>query len=160
MKYIKNKLDFSVCFKAERNGNEETFSFDCFRTYSDTGNIATTGVTPVTEEDFDFLYKNVKTFKAFVDSGKLVSTSKAEANSVAGKLNDYVKENEALKKELASVKKELGTGESAKIQEKDIEIANLKKELESLKKSKSKSAKEKKADEGTEEANEEANGGF
>lgn len=154
MKYIKNKLDHAVCFKVNRTSIEEVFSFDCFRTYSDTGNIASTGVTPIAEKDFDYLYNNVKVFKDFVDKGRIISTSKAEANSVAGQLNEYAKENEALKKELAETKKELGTGKSKKLQEKDEEIASLKKELESLKKAKTKKSKAEEKD------TEEANGGF
>ena len=101
MKYIKNKLEYAVTFKTEKDGRETPFTFDCFRVYQDTGNVATTGVTPIPEGDYDLLYRNCRPFKDFVDTGKLVLTSKAEANSVAGKIDDLSKENEALKKELA-----------------------------------------------------------
>lgn len=157
MKYIKNKLDHSICFKVMRNNKEETFSFDCFRTYSDTGNVASTGVTPISESDYEYLYTNLKVFKNFVDTGKLVNTSKAEANSVAGKLADYAKENEALKKELAETKKELGTGESKKLQEKDNEITKLKEELENLKKGKKSKAGKAESEKSDDT---EVNGGF
>lgn len=148
MKYIKNKLEYAVTFKAEKDGRETPFTFDCFRVYQDTGNVATTGVTSIPEGDYDLLYKNCRPFKDFVDTGKLVLTSKAEANSVAGKIDDLSKENEALKKELAETKKELGTGSSDKVKKlevenkaKDDEIADLKKQLESVKKNTKKTAK-------------------
>ena len=141
MKYIKNKLEYAVTFKAEKGGRETPFTFDCFRVYQDTGNVATTGVTPIPEGDYDLLYRNCRPFKDFVDTGKLVLTSKAEANSVAGKIDDLSKENEALKKEL-------GTGSSDKLKKlevenkaKDDEIADLKKQLESVKKNTKKTAK-------------------
>lgn len=141
MKYIKNKLDYAVTFKTQKNNREQAFTFDCFRVFTDTGNVATTGVTPIPEADFELLYANCRPFKDFVDSGKLVSTSKAEANSVAGKIDDLSKENEVLRKELAEAKKELGTGSSEKVKTlekenkaKDDEIADLKKQLESAKK--------------------------
>lgn len=141
MKYIKNTLNYSVKFKTIKDGKEQSFVFDCFRTYSDTGNVATTGITPIMESDYDYLYANVKVFKDFVDTGKLVNSKKAEANSVASKIDDLAKENEVLKQKLAEKTKEASTGETEELKKaksdnkaKDLEIASLKKQLEAVKK--------------------------
>lgn len=143
MKYIKNTLDYSVTFKLKKGALEEAFEFDCFRIYQDTGNVATTGVTPIAEKNYDALYKENRPFKDFIDTGKLVSVKKSEANTTTGKIDDLSKENEALKAELAEAKKALGTGESEeskKLKEdnkaKDEEIASLKEQLEAVKKGK------------------------
>ena len=145
MKYIKNTLGYSVKFKTIKDGKEVSFVFDCFRTYSDTGNVATTGITPIMEGDYDYLYNNVKVFKDFVDTGKLVNSKKAEANSVASKIDDLAKENEVLKRKLEEKTKEASTGETESVkklkkenEEKELEIKSLKEQLESAKKKSSK----------------------
>ena len=137
MKYIKNKLDFSIKFAV---GNK-TFVFDCFRVYSDTGNVATTGVTPVEESVFNDLYANCKQFKAFLDSGKLALTTKDAANEVAGTIDSLQKENEKLKAALEEKKKEAALAESEKTKKLEKENATLKEQLEALGKKSSKSKK-------------------
>lgn len=141
MKYIKNTLDYAVSFKLNQGGQEKKFIFDCFRIYTDTGNIATTGITPIADEDYGLLLKENAPFKKFIESGILVNSKKSEANSVAGKIDDLTKENEALKNELKEAKKALGTGENEeakKLKEenkaKDDEIADLKAKLEAMSK--------------------------
>lgn len=141
MKYIKNTLDYAVSFKLNQGGKEKKFIFDCFRIYTDTGNVATTGVTPIADEDYELLLKENAPFKKFIESGILVNSKKSEANSVAGKIDDLTKENETLKNELAEAKKALGTGateETEKLKKenkaKDDEIAGLKAQLEAMSK--------------------------
>lgn len=141
MKYIKNTLGYAVSFKLNQGGKEKKFIFDCFRIYTDTGNVATTGITPIADEDYALLLKENVPFKKFVESGVLVNSKKSEANSVAGKIDDLTKENEALKNELEKAKKSLGTGETEetkKLKEenkaKDDEIADLKAKLEAMSK--------------------------
>ena len=143
MKYIKNTLDYSIKFKARRDNNDVEFSFDCFRIYKDTGNVATSGVTPISDEDYTWLYENVKQFAKFINEGILVNSKKSEANSVAAKIDDLSKENETLKKQLAEAKKQIGTGESEtekKLKEtnskQEAVISSLKAQLEALKKGK------------------------
>ena len=63
MLYIKNNVKYPLVFKITKNGKEEKIVFDCLRIFQDTGNIATTGVTPISEEDFDF-----EAFSVDVDS--------------------------------------------------------------------------------------------
>lgn len=152
MKYIKNTLDYSVKFKVRKDNKDVEFVFDCFRVYTDTGNVITSGVTPIADEDYDWLYKSVPQFTKFVDSGLLVNSKKSSANSVASKIDDLSKENEALKKQLAETKKQLGTGETEetkKLKEtnskQEAVISNLKAQLEAL--TKGKKGKKDKADE-------------
>lgn len=141
MKYIKNTLDYAVSFKLNQGGKEKKFVFDCFRIYTDTGNIATTGVTPIADEDYELLLKENAPFKKFIESGILVNSKKSEANSVAGKIDDLTKENETLRNELKEARKALGTGETEKTKKleeenkiKDDEIADLKAKLEAMSK--------------------------
>jgi len=155
MKYIKNTLNYAVQFKTIKEGKEQTFVFDCFRTYSDTGNVATTGITPIMENDYDYLYTNVKVFKDFVDTGKLVNSKKSEINSVASKIDDLSKENELLKKKLEEKTKEASTGETETVKklekendEKDLVIKSLKAQLESAKKKNTKKEDDKEDQEG------------
>lgn len=140
MKYIKNNLDYSVKFTVERNGKRREYFFDCFRTYSDTGNVATTGVTPIDDAEYSDLYANVKVFKKFVDNGSLSLTKKSEANSVASKIDDLAKENKELKEQLRKKTEEAATATSEETEKlkadnkaKEDEIADLKRQLEAAK---------------------------
>lgn len=140
MKYIKNNLDYAVSFSVMDGTKEKKFEFDCRRIYSDTGNVATTGVTAMEDADFDCLYKNCKQFKAFFDKGDLSKTSKEGANAVANKVDELTKENEKLKKQLAQKQKEASGEKTAELEAKNKkqadEISDLKKQLEALKKAK------------------------
>ena len=106
MKYIKNNLDYAVSFSVMDGTKERKFEFDCRRIYSDTGNVATTGVTAMEDADLDYLYKNCKQFKSFFDRGDLSKTSKEGANAVANKIDELTRENEKLKEQLAQKQKE------------------------------------------------------
>ena len=150
MKYIKNNLDYAVSFFVTNGTKEKKFEFDCRRIYSDTGNVATTGVTAMEDADFDYLYKNCKQFKAFFDKGDLSKTSKEGANAVANKVDELARENEKLKEQLAQKQKEASGEKTAELEAKNKEqadeISDLKKQLEALKKAK-KAKKDDKADE-------------
>lgn len=140
MKYIKNNLEYAVSFSVMDGTKERKFEFDCRRIYSDTGNVATTGVTAMEDADFDYLYKNCKQFKAFFDKGELSKTSKEGANAVANKVDELTRENEKLKEQLAQKRKEASGEKTAELEAKNKaqadEISSLKKQLESLKKTK------------------------
>ena len=151
MKYIKNNLDYAVSFSVMDGTKDKKFEFDCRRIYSDTGNVATTGVTAMEDADFDYLYKNCKQFKAFFDRGDLSKTSKEGANAVANKVDELTRENEKLKEQLAQKQKEASGEKTAELEAKNKEQANeissLKKQLEALKKAKKDDKADDKADE-------------
>lgn len=151
MKYIKNNLDYAVSFSVMDGTKEKKFEFDCRRIYSDTGNVATTGVTAMEDADFDYLYKNCKQFKAFFDRGDLSKTSKEGANAVANKVDELTRENKKLKEQLAQKQKEASGEKTAELEAKNKEQANeissLKKQLEALKKAKKDDKADDKADE-------------
>ena len=62
MKYILNEGRYAHSFIIEKaNGNlkrEVKIELDRRRRYTDTGNIATTGITAIEDEDFELLQKN------------------------------------------------------------------------------------------------------
>lgn len=151
MKYIKNNLDYAVSFSVMDGAKERKFEFDCRRIYSDTGNVATTGVTAMEDADFDYLYKNCRQFKAFFDRGDLSKTSKEGANAVANKVDELTRENEKLKEQLAQKQKEASGEKTAELEAKNKkqanEISDLKKQLEALKKAKKGDKADDKADE-------------
>ena len=151
MKYIKSNLDYAVSFSVMDGAKERKFEFDCRRIYSDTGNVATTGVTAMEDADFDYLYKNCKQFKAFFDRGDLSKTSKEGANAVANKVDELTRENEKLKEQLAQKQKEASGEKTAELEAKNKkqanEISSLKKQLEALKKAKADDKADDKADE-------------
>ena len=151
MKYIKNNLDYAVSFSVMDGAKERKFEFDCRRIYSDTGNVATTGITAMEDADFDYLYKNCKQFKAFFDRGDISKTSKEGANAVANKVDELTRENEKLKEQLAQKQKEASGEKTAELEAKNKkqanEISDLKKQLEALKKAKKGDKADDKADE-------------
>lgn len=151
MKYIKNNLDYAVSFSVMDGAKERKFEFDCRRIYSDTGNVATTGITAMEDADFDYLYKNCRQFKAFFDRGDISKTSKEGANAVANKVDELTRENEKLKEQLAQKQKEASGEKTAELEAKNKkqanEISDLKKQLEALKKAKKGDKADDKADE-------------
>ena len=141
MKYIKNNLDYAISFEVKNEtGRAKKFEFDCKRIYQDTGNIATTGVTAIEDEDFIFLMEKCPQFKKFFDESMLSKTSKEGANAVANKIDELTAENEKLKAQLEQKKKEANGEELAKIkkenEDKEATISDLKAQLEALKKNK------------------------
>ena len=160
MKYIRNNLDYAVVFSLREGAKEKRFEFDCLRIYSDTGNVASSGVTAVDDMDFDKLYSSCRQFKSFVDKGVLSRTTREGANSVAGKIEVLEKENLKLKEELSRIQEGSEvetlresnrklTEELSRIQEgsevetlresnrkQEEEITDLKKKLEALSKGK------------------------
>ena len=149
MLYIKNNKQYALKFVVVKEGREVSYIFDCFRRYRDTGNIVTTGVTPLIEGDFDFLYKNVTAFKKAFDTGMLSKTKESGATQVANQITALEKENEVLKQELAKQKEEMASLVPEDLQKLQEENSNMKKELEALKK------KQKKQEEKQKRENEE-----
>ena len=139
---IKNTGRYALAFTINKNGKEVSIEFDKRRLYLDTGNIATTGITEVSDEDFELLKKNKEFMKALAtDTFSEVTAEEVINTSVDTKvIAEKDAEIATLKAELdkkTPTKKELKE-KDAVIAEKDKEINNLKAQLETLSKSKGK----------------------
>ena len=139
---IKNTGRSALAFTINKNGKEVNIEFDKRRLYLDTGNIATTGITEVSDEDFELLKKNKEFVKALeTDTFSEVTAEEVINTSVDTKvIAEKDAEIATLKAELdkkAPTKKELKEKDEA-LAAKDKEINNLKAQLEALNKSKGK----------------------
>lgn len=130
MIYIKNSGRYALAFTVMKNGFETKIVLDKQRFYLDTGNVATSGITTISEEDFELLKKNSR-FATLLKAGDLEVTDKIEVTTPELKVLSLEKENAELKAKL-----EKGTDKESKkeIKEKDKEIASLKAQLEALSK--------------------------
>ena len=141
---IKNTGRYALAFTINKNGKEVNIEFDRRRLYLDTGNVATSGITEVSDEDFELLKKNKQFVKALetetfseVTAEELASTA-ADSEALAAKDAEIA----ALKAELdkkAPTKKELKEKDEA-LAAKDEEINTLKAQLEALSKNKDEAA--------------------
>lgn len=141
---IKNTGRYALAFTINKNGKDVVVEFDRRRLYLDTGNIATSGITEVSDEDFELLKKNKQFVKALetetfseVTAEELASTT-ADSEALAAKDAEIA----ALKAELdkkAPTKKELKEKDEA-LAAKDEEINTLKAQLEALSKNKDEAA--------------------
>ena len=141
---IKNTGRYALAFTIHKNGKDVAVEFDRRRLFLDTGNVATSGITEVSDEDFELLKKNKQFVKALetetfseVTAEELASTA-ADSEALAAKDAEIA----ALKAELgkkAPTKKELKEKDEA-LAAKDEEINTLKAQLEALSKDKDESA--------------------
>lgn len=133
MVYVKNNGRYALAFMITRaNGYEFKIELDRKRVYLDTGNIATTGITAVSDEDYALLEK-IPQFKARIDSKEFEITDKPVEESNNAEAEKLKKENEQLKQKLAEQKAKSTDKESKKaLEAKDKEIASLKARLEKL----------------------------
>ena len=141
---IKNTGRYALAFTINKNGKDVIVEFDRRRLYLDTGNVATSGITEVSDEDFELLKKNKQFVKALetetfseVTAEELASTT-ADSEALAAKDAEIA----ALKAELdkkAPTKKELKEKDEA-LAAKDEEINTLKAQLEALSKNKDEAA--------------------
>lgn len=130
MKYFKNTKDYALSFRKGDVVNGELVDFDCLRVYRDTGNIATTGITAISEEDLAELEKN-HMFKRALKDGELIEVAESEVKTG----DDKLKEKEAEIKELKQQLKEADKGGAVeKLKKAEEENASLKAQLEALKK--------------------------
>ena len=137
---IKNTGRYALAFTIHKNGKDVVIEFDRRRLYLDTGNVATSGITEVSDEDFELLKKNKQFVKALetetfseVTAEELAYTA-ADSEALAAKDAEIA----ALKAELgkkAPTKKELKEKDEA-LAAKDEEINTLKARLEALSKGK------------------------
>ena len=137
---IKNTGRYALAFTIHKNGKDVVIEFDRRRLYLDTGNVATSGITEVSDEDFELLKKNKQFVKALetetfseVTAEELAFTA-VDSEALAAKDAEIA----ALKAELgkkAPTKKELKEKDEA-LAAKDEEINTLKAQLEALSKGK------------------------
>ena len=136
MKYFKNNNSYALSFRKGDGVNGELVEFDCQRIFTDTGNIATTGITQISEEDYKELQKN-KMFLRAVKDKELVEVDEKDVKSDSDKLKAKDEEIKDLKSKLAKAEGGEAVKELEKAQEenkaKDEEIKSLKAQLESLK---------------------------
>ena len=141
---IKNTGRYALAFTINKNGKDVVIEFDRRRLYLDTGNVATSGITDVDDEDYELLKKNRQFVKALetetfseVTAEELASTT-ADSEALAAKDAEIA----ALKAELdkkAPTKKELKEKDTV-LAAKDKEINTLKAQLEALRKGKDEAA--------------------
>lgn len=123
MKNIKNTGRYAVSFEIMEGNRAKKIILDKRRIYMDTGNIATTGITTVSDEVYEKL-NELPEFKKLVDKGELSLASDAELETNV----------EAKDKEIAELKAKLKKAENKEAEKelkaKDEEIASLKAQLE------------------------------
>ena len=144
MKYIQNIGRYAIAFVITKNNREFKLELDKRRIFQDTGNVATTGITPVDEADLKELQK-IKRFNNMVEAGSLAIL---DEEAVKSPEETKVAKLEAEKKELEERLKKAEKADVKKIEEENKtladENASLKAQLESL--TKGKKADDKKAD--------------
>ena len=160
MKYILNTGRYARGFTIVKpNGKlnrEVKITLDRRKLYTDTGNVATTGITAISDEDFELLQKNEAFAQMFKDESNGLSL--VDESMVTGetdkRASELEEENRKLREELAEAKakakKKSDKNEDAEaIQLIKDENAKLKAQLEGLSGKKDKEdKKEVKEDEG------------
>lgn len=158
MKYILNTGRYALSFEIEKGGLKKTIVLDRRRLYNDTGNVATTGVTAIEDDDYELL-SNLEIFKkrfadkscalSLIDEEQAMGKSDPQASKLA-------EENKKLKEELKKAKDEAkkAGGDTEAVKKLADENASLKAQLEALTKGKNeapaedpKEASDEKADE-------------
>ena len=148
MKYIKNTGRYAIAFPIMKNGREIKIELERRRLYTDTGNIAFTGITPVEDEDLEEL-KKIKRFNNMVEKGELTILEESEVRTPdENKIKALEEKNKKLEKELEKAK----STDVKKVEEEKKaladENASLRAQLEKLAKGGENKADEGKADEG------------
>ena len=154
MKYILNTGRYALSFEIEKGGLKKTIVLDRRRLYNDTGNVATTGVTAIEDDDYELL-SNLEIFKKrFAD--KSCALSLIDEEQAMGKpdpqASKLAEENKKLKEDLKKAKEEAkkASGDTEAVKKLEDENASLKAQLEALTKKNEAPATEasdKKADE-------------
>ena len=141
MKYILNTGRYARGFTIVKpNGKlnrEVKITLDRRRLYTDTGNVATTGITAISDEDFELLQKNEAFAQMFKDksNGLTLVDESMVTGETDKRASELEEENRRLREELAEAKakKESDKNEDAEaVQKIKDENAKLKAQLESL----------------------------
>ena len=137
MKYILNEGRNAISFEITKGGLKKTIVLDRRRLYSDTGNLATTGITAIADEDYEIL-KELPIFKKRLED-KRFALSEVDEEKAMGKpdpqASKLAEENKKLKDEKKALEKVVKESKDVKAM-KDLadENATLKAQLEALKK--------------------------
>lgn len=135
MKHIKNTGRYAVSFEVMQGNFTKKIILDKRRIYMDTGNVATTGITAVSDEDYAKL-EEIKEFNKLIEKGELALASESELTTNV----------EAKDKEIAELKAKLKKAENKEVKKeleaKDKEIASLKAQLEAKGKEETKAVEE------------------
>lgn len=157
MKYIKNTGRYAIAFVITKNNREFRLELDKRRIFTDTGNIATTGITPVEDGDLEEL-KKIKRFNTMVEKEELTILDESEVKTPE---ENKIKALEEKNRELEQKLKEAENADVKKVEEEKKALADenesLKAQLEALTKGKKgkgkdtdEEAKDEKADVDTE----------
>ena len=135
MKYILNTGRYALSFEIEKNGLKKTIVLDRRRLYTDTGNVATTGITAIEDEDYELLEKLPIFKKRFDDES--CGLSEIDEEKAMGKpdpqASKLAEENKKLKEELKKAKDEAKkAGDAEAVKALEDENATLKAQLEAL----------------------------
>ncbi len=140
MKYILNTGRYALSFEIEKGGLKKTIVLDRRRLYNDTGNVATTGVTAIEDDDYKLLEELPIFKKRFAD--KSCALSLIDEEQAMGKpdpqASKLAEENKKLKEELKKAKDEAkkAGGDTEAVKKLADENASLKAQLEALTKDK------------------------
>ena len=136
MKYILNTGRYAMSFEIEKNGLKKTIVLDRRRLYNDTGNVATTGITAIEDEDYELLQKLEIFKKRFAD--ETCGLSEIYEDKAMDKpdpqANEVIKENKELKKKIKELEKAQENTDAKAMKDLADENATLKAQLEALKK--------------------------
>ena len=147
MKYIQNNGRYALAFEIVKDNINVKINFDRKRVYLDTGNIATTGITAIDDEDYVKLCK-LKRFNKLLETKEFELTDITKIETAETKVKELEEANKKLEEELEKAKKKSTPADVKKqLDAKDKEISNLKAQLESLTKADNGKAKEDKKDE-------------
>ena len=147
MKYIQNNGRYALAFEIVKDNRNVKINFDRKRVYLDTGNIATTGITAVDDEDYAKLCE-LKRFNKLLETKEFELTDVTKIETAETKVKELEEANKKLEEELEKAKKKSTPADVKKqLDAKDKEISNLKAQLESLTKADNGKAEEDKKDE-------------
>jgi hypothetical protein len=133
--FILNKGRYALAFTVTVKNREMRVELDKRRYYLDTGNLATTGITEVSDEILKELEKQ-RFFNECFEKGIFEEVDKPEINSGADELKVKDAEIARLKAELKEAKKSEKAPAKKELEAKDAEITDLKAKLEALTKGK------------------------
>ena len=132
MKYIQNNGRYALSFEITKDNRQVKIVLDRKRIFRDTGNIATTGITAVADEDYEKLCE-YKRFNQLMKAEELELTDITKLETAETEITALKEANKKLEEELAKEKSKSNKKEvDAKMKAKDDEIASLKATLESL----------------------------
>ena len=135
MKYILNTGRYALSFEIVKGGLKKTIVLDRRRLYNDTGNVATTGVTAIEDDDYKLLEELPIFKKRFAD--KSCALSLIDEEQAMGKpdpqASKLAEENKKLKEDLKKAKEEAKkAGNAEAVKKLEDENASLKAQLEAL----------------------------